>query len=335
MISYNIDGRPIFSKPWNAMSHHANILSQYGYVESIKKPNLFYREDKETKAVFFADMRGSNNHPIWDNPTPIVYAKFPNNMPLWKRNRLSKQELNKLPDCVIYRDDVIGIFDIWGDIKEDQYILEDGYCRICGRDYQDNGFFCSNECKKEARRIVLTQILDQSDKCYICKKIFIDLPFGGYYLSEPNRGNMDIYDLKNYLNIDIDDIENELKKEFGDIKIEANPIKHHISYRENETILVCRSCHAKIHRSNLEEFKKFKPIDKPSDKIKKSKVQKDKETNLVTTVNKADDTITNMQDRKLHIIRYRKVIPTKTYNLDDDLMKRIEIAMGVSDKHIP
>jgi len=36
--------------------------------------------------------------------------------------------------------------------------------------------------------------------------------------------------------------------------VEAVPIKHHISYRDNETVLVCSMCHKKIHRNKNHPF---------------------------------------------------------------------------------
>ena len=62
-----------------------------------------------------------------------------------------------------------------------------------------------------------------------------------------------------------------MKKEFNiaeicqicGIKLTSDSkVIHHLSYNGNETIIVCRSCHAKIHHSN--KYPDLKPVDKSS-----------------------------------------------------------------------
>jgi DNA-directed RNA polymerase subunit M/transcription elongation factor TFIIS len=45
-------------------------------------------------------------------------------------------------------------------------------------------------------------------------------------------------------------------------------IKHHVSYSRDETIIVCESCHAKIHHSKDSALKAFLPEDKRPQKPK-------------------------------------------------------------------
>ena len=38
--------------------------------------------------------------------------------------------------------------------------------------------------------------------------------------------------------------------------------EHHISYEKNETLFVCSECHMKIHKSDEEKYRKYRPVDK-------------------------------------------------------------------------
>jgi len=37
-------------------------------------------------------------------------------------------------------------------------------------------------------------------------------------------------------------------------KKETDLIKHHINYKQNKTVLVCRHCHKKIHSGTIKQF---------------------------------------------------------------------------------
>jgi hypothetical protein len=45
-------------------------------------------------------------------------------------------------------------------------------------------------------------------------------------------------------------------------KQDSKGVKHHTNYAENITIHVCTFCHGKIHHSEEEIYKRFKPVDR-------------------------------------------------------------------------
>ena len=115
------------------------------------------------------------------------------------------------------------------DIDEDQSTIWDFF----------NGYYgnlcesCINYEKTES----LIEELNNSPLCNICKKIILNTnfeDFQGYILND-------------------DDI------------VFSLPQNHHINYANDETILVCSQCHAKIHNSNDPKYTKCKPIDTRKD----------------------------------------------------------------------
>ena len=72
MKRQNKDGRPIYSnKKWNQICQTGGMLEKLGYMESKKKPNLFYI--RKNNGFIFADLRGTLIVPIWDDLRPLVY----------------------------------------------------------------------------------------------------------------------------------------------------------------------------------------------------------------------------------------------------------------------
>jgi len=175
----------------------ARVLESHGYFESKRKPNLFYKTDQEEGIVYFADMRGTDMVPIWSEPYPLFYVKFTKELPRWKRNRLAGKEFRELAICRESYDLDLDEYNTQGD---------DGFCVVCGKDFQDDGSCCSPECKEAWGSM-------WQPYCRVCGKKLKD-----------------------------DEI-----------------IEHHLSYGENKTITVCRSCHLKIHRGS--KLPKLRPVD--------------------------------------------------------------------------
>lgn len=146
------------------------ILLRSGYKEAKNKKNLFYK--KNELGCFFANMRGTSMIPIWQDSRPLFHYLFKKGGANWKKRRLIKQELENLfkdgcvfrlsyefpidneefegTSCSYHEDD--GIF-IW----------DDGYCKYCGNDFQEEGSFCSLECE--------TKYLDAVNKpCPACNE---------------------------------------------------------------------------------------------------------------------------------------------------------------------
>ena len=149
-------GRRIFSATvWSQMLSTGKKLIELGYTESVNKPNLFY--SKREYGMFFADMRGTEIVPIWDDPCPLFYWNFDAGLPPWKCRRYIKEELLRLGNngakCRLsfyFMEDPL--FDNMNMcIDEEDLIFEwnDGYCQLCGKDFRDEGSFCSPDCEKK------------------------------------------------------------------------------------------------------------------------------------------------------------------------------------------
>ena len=115
------------------------------------------------------------------------------------------------------------------DIDEDESTIWDFF----------NGYY-GNLCKScinYENTESLIEELNNSSLCSVCKKIILNTDFEdfhGYILNDDNI----VLSLPHY---------------------------HHISYANDETIVVCSHCHAKIHNLNDPKYAKYKPIDTRKD----------------------------------------------------------------------
>lgn len=212
MIPKDKFGNPIFPHIYKKLIENAVILKRNGFRESKTKPNLFYKINKSQVLIFFADMRGTDIIPIWNDTRPLFFIKLLKKCPKWKKNRVSNNFMKFLSsegcECRLSFED---------HSDED----EDGYCKLCGKDFRDKGYYCSKECEKGISETY-------QGHCAICGK---DLNFNNF-------------------------------------------INHHLNYEEKKTIRVCRSCHAKIHKSG--NFTFLKPDEKESKNYYKPKYLKSK-----------------------------------------------------------
>ena len=150
-------GSPIYSTTYTKMLNYARVLAKHGYVESTNKPNLFFSKDLDNQTTFFADMRGTEEIPPWQDPSPLLYAQFPSNMPPWKQRRLFQNQYNQLRICRI---------SYYEEFEPDGILFGntgDGYCTMCGKDFQDEGHFCCPECQQAASDI-------PELRCRVCGK---------------------------------------------------------------------------------------------------------------------------------------------------------------------
>ncbi|MEM5789821.1 MAG: hypothetical protein AAGU11_21095 [Syntrophobacteraceae bacterium] len=67
-------GREIFPFVFRKLEAIGAKLESLGYKEAKSKPNLFLRNSRIV--TFFADMRGTEIIPIWDEPVPLFYWKW-------------------------------------------------------------------------------------------------------------------------------------------------------------------------------------------------------------------------------------------------------------------
>lgn len=154
MINRDKFGQEIYPNIYKKLLYNAIILQSKGYRESHDKPNLFYKPIRE--GVFFSDMRGTEDVPIWKDTRPLLYWRFNPDVPNWLRRRVIKEELTDLFNegcpCRLsfYLYNSEEFIETSADINESDGIYDwaDGYCRFCGKDFHADGEFCSDECEK-------------------------------------------------------------------------------------------------------------------------------------------------------------------------------------------
>ncbi len=230
-------------------------LERRGFKESSKKPNLFYRNSGD--GVVFADMRGTEDVPIWENPVPLIYF---GKEELWRRTRLRESIIKELStEQIPYRfsfysgsasfelvesgdvyeldtihreafaDNLFRLF--WGVFDDPP----DGYCKTCGGDFQKDLYFCSKKCENEGAIDAFLRSVDMAPSCQICniKELALPYPEFNEYLSN------------------------------NSIRYVKRLLTHHISYpvegSAERTIRVCPKCHSRIHNSEEPALKDLKP----------------------------------------------------------------------------
>lgn len=226
MLNQDKFGNEIYSSTFKIMLENGNLLLKEGYKESRRKPNLFYKTIPG--GLFFMDMRGTEEVPIWEDTNSLFYWKF-YDIPNWKARRFLKEELKRLikSKCPFRFSFEAGNDPIFENVNflsfsPEYLVIDDGYCKFCGKDFQDDGEFCSKECEDKS-------LLALGELCEVC-------------------GN---------------------KIKFGE------EVYHHIGYFPEKKIVVHKSCHNVIHKTdkypelkpNKEEILKF--YQKFSEKKKK------------------------------------------------------------------
>lgn len=256
-------------------------LESIGYTESDKKPNLFY--NSVDSGMFFADMRGTKEVMIWKEPVPLVWAKFKEDTPLWKKNRIQNEMEKGLKDANIpfrhsFYEEIDDVIDLYYYLEEkhrqvfksdalfegfiydsDKYSSGpnpskvDGYCIICGVDIQRDTLFC-DRCfkieyyKMEANKVyeAYKNMVSKLKTCFLCSRYI--------YIYKPKAKNSITGD--------------QVKKLLSQYNAVPGLVDH-IEYRNTEkTIAVCRGCHNKLLHTdsypdlNLIPGKSLKPSGK-------------------------------------------------------------------------
>lgn len=246
MINQDKFGREIYNSKFKILLKYGTLLLLNHYLESSKKPNLFYKKIKE--GVFFCDMRGTDEVPIWQDTTPLFYFFPYKKVPRWKVNRLKDNEYSNLrkniPIRISFYEDEEVIENYYPTIDkffgkednkyfniEEEDIYENGFCKFCNKDMQKEGIFCDVNCYEKFIQKKKKEYNDWLEsrkiECPICKKRV-----------EPEQMH-----------------------------------EHHINYDEEDTILICSSCHTEItfHLDKYPKLKKYKPIGKRDLNGKKEK----------------------------------------------------------------
>lgn len=141
------------------LEHNEWVLLSKGYRESSRKPKLFYRSD--LGVVFFADMRGTDYVPVWQDTSPLFYVGQCD-IPRWRLSRIASQEFSRLGCCRLptMSDDTYYCIDA-PDLGH--YALGLGYCVHCGKDIESDDDYCSPECAEASR-------LASMAHCVVCNK---------------------------------------------------------------------------------------------------------------------------------------------------------------------
>lgn len=148
-------GHPICPATYTKMRKFAEKLIQFSYIEASQKQNLFYKKAKGV--VFFADMRGTEEVPIWDDPRPLLYIKFETDLPEWEKRRIFRQEYAELGICRA---------SFYEECEPEGLLFGeggDGYCIVCHRDFQADGLFCSKRCEEAYEE-------QGKERCSVCGK---------------------------------------------------------------------------------------------------------------------------------------------------------------------
>ncbi|MFX1470849.1 MAG: hypothetical protein ACFFB8_19590 [Promethearchaeota archaeon] len=218
MIRQNKDGRPIYSdKKWQKLQETGEILEKLGYYEGINKPNLFFKQIDG--GIVFADLRGTEIIPIWDDLRPLVYKSRNLDFTIFMKEvvRLKRSGCNPRGSFYdMYEPDG------WGFLL-DNCEIPTGYCKRCGKDIID---FVNWKILLEDYYSICEKGIDyylELNCCDICKKI------------EDSKKKFRSENLKSMNLCELCE------------RREAE-LEHHITYDPPKTISICKSCHGKIHR---------------------------------------------------------------------------------------
>jgi len=223
MEPFDVKGRPIKPHIFRQLQKIGKTLEDLEWRESRNKPNLFYKVFN--RVTVFADLRGTEIVPIWEQPYPYIYAI--NGFEEWERRRAIK---------VAVRDfDIGGIeyrFSFYDTSEPDGLFFgpddeqTDGFCKMCGAEIKAGdirtALFCSDQCDRAYSQLteMRREVDENKIKCILCGK-----PLGAF---------------------------------------NSDTIVHHIEYEpEEKTVRVCRSCHGKIH-SNHEKYPDLAPSRPPN-----------------------------------------------------------------------
>jgi len=236
-------GNPIYRGTFSRLCTIGRRLERLGYQESKKKPNLFYKGLKGVRV--YADMRGTEEVPIWEEPRPLFYIFFSDWSSEGEKAVITEWDTLRQRGCNP-RLSFEGIM-----MRDPEDINSLDQCGFCGRLYFTRkgfdgiGGFCSEQCF--LFHFTVGDIRDAIDgpieqvrkkKCAVCGK-------------HPR------------------------------LKIRQHPLgpssvweqrfdRHHVNYETDETVLVCKQCHGKITRRQ-KGLERFFPIGEPSGTSNKPK----------------------------------------------------------------
>ena len=156
-------GNTIFPNVYSRLLNIGGKLQDLGFTEA-RSQNLFYLSVSD--ATVFADMRGTSEVKIWEDPVPLVYIRFRKELPLWKRNRIRNTSYDLLKaGQVPFRESFYEEAENW---MEPYYYLQDKQKEITGKS---------------------DKISDEIFYEYTTERVF----FGPFYNDSPNPSVVDGY----------------------------------------------------------------------------------------------------------------------------------------------
>ncbi|MBX8639002.1 MAG: hypothetical protein JRN68_10815 [Nitrososphaerota archaeon] len=229
-------GRHLYGKVWLQLCENGVKLKQAGYWESKKKPNLFMKIEGDFS--LYADMRGTEEVPIWEDTSPLFYA-YPKDRK--EADQYQTETIRTIIASEIYKLYSAGLdvrlsfydqcepggqsFDVYYQcVNCDMpfgYVSQEPYCDRCEEQHD------AEESARDKRNAVIT--LNHAEKCVVC----------GVRILSKNK----LVSMKQNLE-EVTDIEE------GQV--------HHTHYIPEKTISTCRQCHSKIHRSKDPYYQQFK-----------------------------------------------------------------------------
>ena len=273
-------GNAIFPNVYSRLLNIGEKLQVLGFTEA-RSPNLFYLSVSD--AIVFADMRGTSEVKIWEDPVPLVYIRFRKELPLRKRNRIRNTSYDLLKaGQVPFRESFYEVAENW---IEPYYYLQDKQKEITGKsdkisegifyeyvskDYEDEmGGTCLNPapsvvdgyCKKCGKNIQRDTPL--CDRCFNieyykrkAKIVYDEYKEAISKLRKCFVCQKYIYLTKSPKMIPTD---YEMQKWLYRYHPEKGHL-HHIEYQpEEKTIEVCTKCHNIIHHTNRHPELKPRP----------------------------------------------------------------------------
>lgn len=255
MIPVDKFGNSLSRNTFQIITRTGARLSETGYIESSRKPNLFYFIDTDSGITFFADFRGTEEVKIWEDTRPLIYwclnehkkmtsadvraivRHFGNLGTHGITGRLSFYEETE-PGGTIFDNDELMTEYLHSEFNIPEFMLEqkvltfydqNGNCRFCGKIIQTPGFFCSEECRTRYIKKNIAMTLNENFREF-CKNCGTRI------------------------------LPREIYEEFAaylDIEAKPKSIIHHTSYFPEKTMVICEDCHYKIHKTN--EYPELKP----------------------------------------------------------------------------
>jgi hypothetical protein len=283
-------GKKIYGITWKKLCENGIRLKDAGYYEC--KDKLFVREESGFK--LYADMRGTDEVPIWHDTRPLFYV-FPTD-DVEKRNAVMAKEIERLQQIGIEvrlsfyekMEPGSGSFGVYfwcikcnkafGFPSGEPYCQAcEEYCAGCERHHKLN----CQQCKKRDAAIILSK----SEKCALCGVRVVDRSRLSY--------------IREMLGSEVEIREKQ---------------EHHIHYIPEKIIVVCRQCYSKAHRSKDPFYQQFRPEMSRTEFLKKKKDPDERAKRVLEKMEKEGIVLDEGQKKLLERMKMRDLGNTRREN---------------------